>query len=115
VLESSNAKARARLVAGRLSRAVGPVATTGTPFVAHSTLSPGAVLDLSPENVSEVAAYVMVGDATIAGTIVRAGQLARLSGAGDVRIETAVATELLIVGGDPVADPIHRLAPSRTA
>jgi redox-sensitive bicupin YhaK (pirin superfamily) len=111
VLESSNAKARTRLVAGRLNRAVGPVATTGTPFVAHSTLSPGAVLDLSLENVSEVAAYAMVGDATIAGTVIRAGQLARLSNTGDIRVGSDAATEVLILGGDPVADPIHRYGP----
>ena len=47
----------------------------------------------------------------IAGTVIRAGQLARLSEAGDIRIEADVATEIPILGGDPVVDPIHRYGP----
>jgi redox-sensitive bicupin YhaK (pirin superfamily) len=41
VLEAGDGKARTRLVAGRLGQRIGPIVTTGAPFVAHTTLSLG--------------------------------------------------------------------------
>jgi quercetin 2,3-dioxygenase len=49
VLEAGDGKARTRLVAGRLGQRIGPIVTTGAPFVAHTTLSPGGAVELAPK------------------------------------------------------------------
>jgi redox-sensitive bicupin YhaK (pirin superfamily) len=111
ILESADGKARTRLIAGRLGQNVGPIVTTGAPFVVHTTLSAGGAIALAPENVDELALYVMVGSAIIDGEPIEAGQLARLSVGGEVRLTSAAGAELVIVGGDPLDAPIHRYGP----
>lgn len=110
-LEAKDGKSRTRLVAGRLGQHVGPVVTTGAPFVAHSTLSPGGSIALTPEGVKEIAVYVMVGSATIGGRKIQAGQIARLSAGSEVQARVNVDAEILVVGGDPLDSPIHRYGP----
>ena len=111
VLQSADGKSRTRLVAGRVGEQGGPVVTTGAPFVAHSTLLPGGSLSLRPENVEELAVYVMVGSITIDGRTVGAGQLARLYAGGEFRAGATANAEIIIVGGDPLDAPIHRYGP----
>jgi redox-sensitive bicupin YhaK (pirin superfamily) len=111
VLESADRGARTRLVAGRLNQRVGPVVTTGAPFVAHTTLLPGGVIELEPDGVDELAAYVMVGSAMIAGQAIQEGQLARLSIGDVVRLGAAAAAEIILIGGDPLDAPICRYGP----
>jgi quercetin 2,3-dioxygenase len=111
VLQAADGKSRTRLVAGRVSEQVGPVVTTGAPFVAHSTLLPGGSLTLTPENVEELAVYVMVGSVTIDDRTLEAGQLARLYAGGEFRASAKEHAEIIIVGGDPLDAPIHRYGP----
>jgi redox-sensitive bicupin YhaK (pirin superfamily) len=111
VLEATDGKSRTRLVAGRVGPHVGPVLTTGAPFVAQSTLQPGGSLALVPEGVDQLAIYVMVGSAMIGNRKLEAGQLARLSSGGAVRATVNEYAEILIVGGDPLDAPIHRYGP----
>jgi quercetin 2,3-dioxygenase len=111
VLEATDGKSRTRVVAGRVGQQVGPVITTGAPFVAHSTLLPGGSVALTPESVKELAVYVMVGSATIDNRRIEAAQLARLSAGGEVRASVDAYAEILIVGGDPLDAPIHRYGP----
>ncbi|MDB6008559.1 MAG: pirin family protein [Gammaproteobacteria bacterium] len=85
VLQAADGKSRTRLVAGRVGEHVGPVVTAGAPFVAHSTLLPGGFLTLTPENVEELAVYVLVGSVTIDDRTLEAGQLARLYVGGEFR------------------------------
>jgi quercetin 2,3-dioxygenase len=111
VLEAPDGKSRTRLVAGRVGQQVGPVITTGAPFVAHSTVLPSGSVALTPESVKELAVYVMVGSATIDNRKIEAGQLVRLSAGGEVRASVDAYAEILIVGGDPLDAPIHRYGP----
>lgn len=111
VLEAGDGNSRTLLVAGRLGHQVGPIVTTGEPFVAHSTLRPGGTIELTPEDVDELAVYVMVGAATVAGRTIPAGQLARLSAGSTVHVSADVDSEILLVGGDPLDAPIYRYGP----
>lgn len=111
VLESADGRGRIRLIAGRVGEQVGPIVTTGSPFVAHTTLAAGSGVLLAPDDASELAVYVMVGSAVIAGQVVEAGQLARLSSGREVRLGTDAEAEVLIVGGDPLDAPIYRYGP----
>lgn len=111
VLESADGKGRTRLVAGRLGPTVGPIKTTGAPFVVHSTLLAGGVVELAPEGVEELGVYVMVGSATVGGRTIPAGQLARLSAGDSIRLGTTEGAELIVVGGDPLDAPILRYGP----
>lgn len=111
VLETADGKGHTRLVAGRLGRHTGPIVTTGAPFVAHTTLLPGSVVELAPEGVDELAVYVMVGAATIAGHTIQTGQLARLAVGSEVRVSVSEGAEIIILGGDPLDAPIHRYGP----
>ena len=111
VLQANGGKARTRLVAGRVGQQVGPVVTTGAPFVAHSTLLRGGAIALTPEGVDELAVYVMVGSVTVGGRHIHAGQLARLSVGKEIRVSAEAEAEILLVGGDPLDAPIHRYGP----
>lgn len=111
VLETADGKGRTRLVAGRLGPYVGPIVTTGAPFVAHTTLTAGGAVELNPEGAEELAAYVMVGSASIAGKTIEAGQLARLSAGSEAHLSASEGAEIIVVGGDPLDAPIHRYGP----
>ncbi|MBC9252818.1 pirin [Pseudomonas alcaligenes] len=111
VLEAADGRGRTRLIAGRLDKHEGPIATTGSPFVAHTTLAAGGGIVLAPDGAKELAFYVMVGDVVMDGQVVEAGQLARLSSEGEIRLSTDKGAELLIVGGDPLDAPICRCGP----
>lgn len=111
VLEAEDGKGHTRLVAGRLGWQVGPIITTGAPFVAHTTLLPGGAVALAPEGVNELAVYVMVGSAAVSGRMIDAGQLARLAAGREVQLNASAGAEIIIVGGDPLDAPIHRYGP----
>ncbi len=111
VIKTADGKGHTRLIAGRVDHHVGPIVTTGAPFVAHATLSPGGAIVLVPERVDELAAYVMIGSALIGGKIVEAGSLARLSAGSEVRLSADEEAEIIVVGGDPLDAPVHRYGP----
>ncbi len=111
VIESADGKGRTRLVAGRMGSQAGPIVTTGAPFVAHGTLAPGGAIALAPEGVDELAVYVMVGTANIAGRTIKTGHLARLSDGSEVRLSTGNGAEVIVIGGDPLDAPICRYGP----
>ncbi|MFD2265215.1 pirin family protein [Lacibacterium aquatile] len=114
LIPTEQAGVRARLIAGEVCGAKGPIETTGTPFVSHVTIGEsGADLFLPVANVSELALYVMVGSVRVGPDQrpVKAGEIARI-GAGDaLRISADGAADLLLVGGDPLDAPIVRYGP----
>lgn len=111
VLEAVDGRSRTRLVAGRTANHVGPIATTGAPFVAHVTLLAGGGVELDPEGAAELGVYVMVGSADVGGQTIEAGQLARLSDGHMVHLSAESGAELIVVGGDPLDAPIYRYGP----
>ncbi|RQR27544.1 pirin family protein [Burkholderia sp. Bp9142] len=111
VLETPNGNGRTRLVAGHLDQHVGPIVTTGAPFVAHTTLLPSGAVALAPRDVDELAVYVLVGSASVSGQTIQAGQIGRLSLGSEVQISSRGGAELIVVGGDPLDAPIYRYGP----
>ena len=112
-LQSGGGRVRTRLVAGTLGDLVGPIATSGNPFVVHTSLKAGAETELETGNVAELAVYVMVGAVRIGGDDRRiaAGQLARLTAGQVVALVAAEDSEVLLIGGDPLDAPILRHGP----
>jgi redox-sensitive bicupin YhaK (pirin superfamily) len=110
--------AQARVVAGRLGDAVGPVsgAVATEPFYVDLRLRAGARAVLTLPREHTAFAYVYDG-ALIAGPAgaarqVERGQLARLT--RGARLELAadgMGSRLLVVGGRPLAEPVARYGP----
>ncbi len=100
-----------RLVAGRVGNVIGPVRTSGDPFVVHASLRSGGTLHMDATNPRELAAYVMTGNVAIDGQAVEPGQLACLTYGETVHVAVNENTELLLVGGDPLDAPIVRHGP----
>lgn len=111
VLDSADGKGYTRLVSGRLGQHVGPIVTTGAPFVAHTTLLPGGTVGLAADGIAELAVYVMVGSADVAGQTIKAGQLGHLSPGSEVHVSASGGAEIIIVGGDQLDAPIYRYGP----
>jgi redox-sensitive bicupin YhaK (pirin superfamily) len=113
VMTSADGLARVRLVAGKLSDLLGPIATSGSPFVAHVTSKAGGHSKISTTGTKELAAYVMIGSAKIGtdGHKVEAGQLARLTSGDQITLSSATDAEILLIGGDPLDAPIRRHGP----
>ena len=103
--------ATARLIAGTSGAATGPLVTTGKPFVAHVTLQAGGSIKLDTAGVQELAFYTLTGLGTVSGHDVQPGDLARLSAGDTVTLTSDQASELLVVGGDPLDAPIVRHGP----
>ena len=120
LLASEDAGALIRIIAGDVAGGTGP-GSTHTPInLAHATISPGAQLSLPWRPDFNALVYVLAG----AGTVglerrpVRAGQLAVL-GAGDRLTVTAgdqqegrsPAMDVLVLGGQPIREPIAQYGP----
>lgn len=113
-LQTRDGRVRTRLVAGTLGDLVGPIATTGRPFVIHTSLKASAETVLEAGTPAELAVYVMVGAVKIGnggGRRIEAGQLARLSAGDLVAIAASEDSEVLLIGGDPLDAPILRHGP----
>lgn len=111
ILETANGRGRTRLIAGRTDGQVGPITTMGAPFVAHVSLTAGGEVVLAPETVDELAAYVMVGAVGIAGYLVEAGHLVRLSSGQTISLSGQSDSEVILIGGDALDSPIFRYGP----
>ena len=81
-LEHGGRSASLRLIAGRVGDLTGPIATNGAPFVAHATLAAGGDFTLDPEDVDELALYVMTGSVRVGENRIDAGRLGRMSASG---------------------------------
>jgi redox-sensitive bicupin YhaK (pirin superfamily) len=108
VLEAGDGKARTRLVAGRLGQRIGPIVTTGAPFVAHTTLFARWRRRIGPRRRERTR---RVRDGGIGSQAVESGELVRLSPGSEFRLSAGSGTEIVIVGGDPLDAPIHRYGP----
>src|SRR5205807_2060022 len=82
---------RVRVIAGEYRGAAGPAQTLMPTFLWHATLAPGATLESELPEGFEAGAYVIAGEARIAGALTSSGSLAVLSDEGKLRIENAGA------------------------
>lgn len=120
LLSSADGGALIRLIAGDIDGHAGP-GSTHTPITfAHSTIQPGAQLNLSWHREYNALVYVLAGSGTVgpAGHPIHQGQLAVL-GPGD-RITVSAdrdqgtrhaAMEVLLLGGKPIREPVFHYGP----
>jgi redox-sensitive bicupin YhaK (pirin superfamily) len=120
LLASADAGALVRVIAGELAGRPGPGRTHTPITMVHTTVSPGARLELPWDPSFNALAYVLAGAGSV-GTERRpiaTGQLAVL-GAGDaVTLEAAAAQEgrfpaleVLLLGGRPIREPVAWYGP----
>ncbi|MGH3832429.1 MAG: pirin family protein [Pseudonocardiaceae bacterium] len=120
LLASADGGALVRLIAGEVAGHTGPGATHTPMAFLHATVSPGARLQL-PWNASfNALVYVLAGSgrAGAEGRPVHRGQLV-VFGAGDwitVRADDrqdsrGVALEVLVLGGQPIGEPVEHYGP----
>lgn len=100
-----------RVIAGEVDGVAGP-GRTHTPITyAHASLEAGAVLDVPWPSERNALVYVLSGETSIEGTVVRRGQMAVL-GAGDrLRVRAVTPVEAMLLGGTPIREPITWYGP----
>ncbi|MGY4708245.1 pirin family protein [Mycolicibacterium sp. CBM1] len=120
LLSSTDGGALVRLIAGEVDGWAGPGATHTPITLAHSTIEPGAQLNLGWPREFNALVYVLSGRGTVGpiGHPIEQGQLAVL-GPGDRITVTAGSTqdsnrgalEVLLLGGKPIREPVFHYGP----
>lgn len=125
MLASPDGGALVRVIAGTVAGHEGPGATHTPISMVHATLQPGAQLVLPWEKRFNALAYVLAGSGRIGpdAVSVRSGTLT-VMGAGETIVVSADATgarsgpdapsaglELLILGGQPIGEPVAAYGP----
>jgi quercetin 2,3-dioxygenase len=115
LLASSDGGALVRLIAGDLAGQQGPGSTYTPMTMLHTTLAPGARLELPWRNDFNALVYVLAGNATVGREErpVRTGQLT-VFGPGDSIVvgaqqeqeSPAPEVDLLVLGGKPIKEPV---------
>ena len=103
-------KASARIVAGHVNEAKGPLESFGAPVVIHASLKAGGIITLE-SGARELALYTMTGRAVTGGRTIDPGQLVRFGEGDAVTLTSDQDSEILLVGGDPLDAPIVRHGP----
>src|SRR5262245_41591059 len=120
LVASADGGALLRIIAGAVGDQLGPGSTHTPIALVHTTVSPGAQVDIPWNPEFNALAYVLAGEGTVgpAATPIRTGQLAVL-GAGD-RVVLAAAQrqepdapnlEVLLLGGRPIREPVAQYCP----
>lgn len=111
---SADGKTLLRLIAGDLGGQSGP-GSTHTPIVyAHATITAGGTVSLAWPTEYNALVYVLRGSVHVSGDSRAVGEhtLAVLGGDGDtVRIEADEDTDVLLLGGRPLHEPVAWYGP----
>ncbi|ULE34787.1 pirin family protein [Mycobacterium sp. IDR2000157661] len=118
LVSSRDGGALLRVIAGDIDGQRGPGATHTPITLAHTTVQPGARLDLPWNRDFNALVYVLSGRGTVGQRPIRQGQLAVL-GSGDRIAVTAEprqdshrsALEVLLLGGRPIREPVFQYGP----
>jgi redox-sensitive bicupin YhaK (pirin superfamily) len=114
---SPDGKARVRVIAGEALGARA-VIDTRTPILYQDwTLEPGAVVEQPIPDGFNAFAFVFAGSAEVGddGRVIRDGQAGLIGGTGSVRLAVPASAEraarLLLIGGQPLGEPVARYGP----
>jgi len=109
-----------RVIAGDLGQVKGPGSTLTPISLVHASISPGAEVRIPWNKNYNALAYVLAGDGTVGEERrpVTTGQLT-VFGAGDTLVMTAADVqdsrtaefEVLILGGEPIREPVAKYGP----
>ena len=120
LLSSPDGGALVRVIAGDVGGGRGPGVTHTPIALAHTTLSPGAALELPWPGDFNALAYVLAGRGTVGAERrpIHGGQLAVFGGGDVVRVAADAAQEsrspdldVLVLGGRPILEPVSWYGP----
>jgi hypothetical protein len=120
LLASSDAGSLVRLIAGEVGGHAGPGSTHTPMALVHATVSPGAELQLPWNPRFNALVYVLAGAgrAGSEGRPVHSGQLVAFGSGNWLRIRAegvqdsrAAALEVLVLGGQPIGEPVEMYGP----
>jgi redox-sensitive bicupin YhaK (pirin superfamily) len=108
------ARARARVVAGEIGGVKGPVDPGATaPLFVDVTLDPGGSAAIPTPAGHNAFVYVFEGEAEVGATAQRLsrGEIGVLSRGDEVRLTSRGGGRLILVAGNPLAEPVARAGP----
>lgn len=117
---SSDGGALVRIIAGDVGGVVGPGATQTPIALVHASIAPGALLDVPWDPRFNALVYVLAGSGHVGadGQPVEMGQLAVFGSgdslsvrAGDGQDARSENLEVLILGGEPIGEPVEHYGP----
>ena len=120
LLTSADGSSLVRVIAGDVAGESGPGVTHTAMAMVHATLTPGAVLELPWTAGFNALVYILSGRGSVGEgqAEVRAGQLAVLGGGDFVTLAAALrqesrapALDALILGGQPIGEPVAAYGP----
>lgn len=120
LLSSHDGGAVVRVIAGELDGQEGPGVTHTPIALVHATISPGAELVLPWPAGFNALVYALSGRGAVGGgrDPLHAGQLAVLGAGGNITVtadaeqdQHAPALEVLILGGQPISEPVAHYGP----
>lgn len=120
LLASDDGGALVRVIAGDLDGHSGPGATHTPITLAHTTIQPGAQLDIPWRRDFNALVYVLSGRGSVGPVAhpIRQGQLAVLGPGDRIRVAAAErqdahrpALEVLLLGGLPIREPVYQYGP----
>ncbi|RAV11268.1 pirin family protein [Mycolicibacterium sp. GF69] len=120
LLASDDGGALVRVIAGDLDGHAGPGATHTPITLAHTTIQPGAQLDIPWRRDFNALVYVLSGRGSVGPVAhpIRQGQLAVLGPGDRIRVAAAErqdahrpALEVLLLGGLPIREPVYQYGP----
>ncbi len=113
---SEDGKVEVKVIAGEALGVNAKIATRTPILYQHWKLQPGASIVAGVPPGYRGMVYVFAGALEVAGKPIREGQLAQLSDAGEtiaftLAADATTSTELLLLGGVPLGEPVARHGP----
>lgn len=103
--------AKVTVIAGTALGATARIETRTPILYQHWVLAAGAKVTQPIDSAMQGFAYVFEGTAMVAGREVKEGQLALLSEGDEVELAASDATQLLLLAGQPLHEPLARYGP----